>query len=36
MKSFGKSGADLSRISRDLDNTFVHSYLCIAFLFNKL
>ena len=38
MKSSGKSGADLSRISRNLDNgnDFVQSDLCIAILFNKL
>ena len=36
MKSTGKSGADLSRISRDLDHTFVPSDLCIAIFLNKL
>ena len=38
MKSSGKIGADLSRISRNLDNlnTFAQSDLCIAILFNKL
>ena len=35
MKSSGKSGADLSRISNSSDlSTFVLSDLCIAILFN--
>ena len=32
MKSSGKRNADLSKISRDLDNTFVQSDLCIVSL----
>ena len=32
MKSIGKRKAELSGISRDLDNTFVQSDLCIVIL----
>ena len=33
MKSSGKRNADLSKVSRDLDNTFVQSDLCIVIFF---